>query len=149
MKVVIDPGHGGPDTGAVGFGLREADVALQLAELVEARLIEFVFSLPSFAKLEMSHKKRCIREGLQNTIPREIIMKPDNSFFTEIFRKGFYQEARFVNEIIQTSRAADFGWIKKDVLQDAVERFKYGFNNGLGIILKTFGLELWLRHHGY
>ncbi|SMP32831.1 N-acetylmuramoyl-L-alanine amidase [Laceyella tengchongensis] len=58
MKVVIDPGHGGPDTGAVGFGLREADVALQLAELVEARLIEFVFSLPSFAKLEMSHKKR-------------------------------------------------------------------------------------------
>ncbi|SMP32830.1 hypothetical protein SAMN06265361_10946 [Laceyella tengchongensis] len=36
-------------------------------------------------------------------------MKPDNSFFTEIFRKGFYQEARFVNEIIQTSRAADFG----------------------------------------
>ncbi|HWO76387.1 MAG TPA: asparagine synthase-related protein, partial [Bacillus sp. (in: firmicutes)] len=48
----------------------------------DQRLIEFVFSLPSFAKLEMSHKKRCIREGLQNTIPREIIMKPDNSFFT-------------------------------------------------------------------
>jgi N-acetylmuramoyl-L-alanine amidase len=34
MKVVIDPGHGGSDTGAVGFGLREADVVLQLAELV-------------------------------------------------------------------------------------------------------------------
>jgi N-acetylmuramoyl-L-alanine amidase len=34
MKVVIDPGHGGSDTGATGFGLREADVALKLAELV-------------------------------------------------------------------------------------------------------------------
>lgn len=34
MTVVIDAGHGGPDTGATGFGLKEADVALQLAELV-------------------------------------------------------------------------------------------------------------------
>lgn len=115
----------------------------------DQRLIEFVFSLPSMVKLEMSHKKKCIREGLQNTIPREILLKPDKSFFTEIFRRGFHQESRFVNELIHTSRAADLGWIKKDLLQNAVEKLKYGMNNGLGRILRTFGLELWLRHHGY
>lgn len=115
----------------------------------DQRLIEFVFSLPPLMKLEMSRKKKCIREGLQNTIPREIIMKPDKSSFIEIFRKGFYQESRFVNEIIHTSRAADFGWVKKDVLRNAVERFKYGLDHEFGQIVRTFGLELWLRHHGY
>ncbi|MRG29090.1 hypothetical protein GIJ05_13145 [Laceyella tengchongensis] len=115
----------------------------------DQRLIEFVFSLPSLTKLELSHKKKCIREGLQNTIPREILIKPDRSQFVEIFRKGYYQESRFINELINTSRAADLGWIKKDVLRNAVERFKYGSNNEFSLISRTLGLELWLRHHGY
>lgn len=115
----------------------------------DQRLIEFVFSLPFLTKLEMSRKKKCIREGLQNIIPREILLKPDKSQFVEIFRKGFYQESSFVNELISTSRAAGFGWIKKDILQNAVERFRYGFNNEFSLISRTLGLELWLRHHGY
>jgi N-acetylmuramoyl-L-alanine amidase len=36
--VVIDPGHGGRDTGAVGGGLTEADVVLDLAQRLEGRL---------------------------------------------------------------------------------------------------------------
>jgi N-acetylmuramoyl-L-alanine amidase len=42
FKVVIDPGHGGPDPGAIGIdGLRETDVVLdvglQVAQLLQAR----------------------------------------------------------------------------------------------------------------
>ncbi|UER55560.1 N-acetylmuramoyl-L-alanine amidase [Kineosporiaceae bacterium SCSIO 59966] len=36
--VVVDPGHGGDDPGAVGNGLREADVVLDLALRLEGRL---------------------------------------------------------------------------------------------------------------
>jgi N-acetylmuramoyl-L-alanine amidase len=36
--VVIDPGHGGDDPGAVGHGLTEADVVLDLARRLEGRL---------------------------------------------------------------------------------------------------------------
>ena len=31
MKIVLDPGHGGRDPGAVGYGLREKDLALDIA----------------------------------------------------------------------------------------------------------------------
>jgi N-acetylmuramoyl-L-alanine amidase len=36
--VVLDPGHGGPDRGAVGNGLTEADVVLDLARRIAGRL---------------------------------------------------------------------------------------------------------------
>lgn len=34
MKIFINPGHGGSDPGACGFGLRECDVALDIGKLV-------------------------------------------------------------------------------------------------------------------
>ncbi|MGE5572918.1 MAG: N-acetylmuramoyl-L-alanine amidase family protein [Bacteroidota bacterium] len=42
MTVVLDPGHGGRDPGAVGIGgLKEAEVNLLLAHMVKARLEPF------------------------------------------------------------------------------------------------------------
>ena len=48
-KVVIDPGHGGPDPGAIGIrGLREKDVvldiSLQVAQLLEARGVQVIMT---------------------------------------------------------------------------------------------------------
>jgi len=37
--IVIDPGHGGSETGAVGHGLTEADVVADLAARIEGRLV--------------------------------------------------------------------------------------------------------------
>jgi len=37
-KVFIDPGHGGSDPGALGFGYRESDINLQVAKNVESKL---------------------------------------------------------------------------------------------------------------
>src|SRR4051794_30263481 len=42
VLICLDPGHGGPDPGAVSkSGLRESDVALNLAEKVSAALGKF------------------------------------------------------------------------------------------------------------
>ena len=49
FRVVIDPGHGGPDPGAIGIrGLRETDVvldvSLQVAQLLEARGVQVIMT---------------------------------------------------------------------------------------------------------
>ena len=41
FSVVIDPGHGGPDPGAIGIGgLRETDVVLEVSKIVKNILSE-------------------------------------------------------------------------------------------------------------
>lgn len=41
VKIFIDPGHGGNDPGAVGNGLREKDVVLDISKRIEAKLKEY------------------------------------------------------------------------------------------------------------
>lgn len=39
VKIFIDPGHGGSDSGATGFGLREKDLTLNIAKRIEKILL--------------------------------------------------------------------------------------------------------------
>lgn len=57
-RVVIDPGHGGPDPGAVGIGgLRETDVvldvALQLAQLLQNRGVQVMLTRTSEVDVDL------------------------------------------------------------------------------------------------
>lgn len=57
-RVVIDPGHGGPDPGAVGIGgLRETDVvldvALQLAQLLQNRGVQVLLTRTSEVDVDL------------------------------------------------------------------------------------------------
>ncbi|MCP9858527.1 MULTISPECIES: N-acetylmuramoyl-L-alanine amidase [unclassified Cyanobium] len=58
FRVVIDPGHGGPDPGAVGIGgLREADVvldvSLQVAQLLQARGVQVLMTRASDVDVDL------------------------------------------------------------------------------------------------
>ncbi|MFM9046687.1 MAG: N-acetylmuramoyl-L-alanine amidase [Cyanobium sp.] len=58
FRVVIDPGHGGPDPGAVGIGgLRETDVvldvALQLAQLLQNRGVQVLLTRTSEVDVDL------------------------------------------------------------------------------------------------
>jgi len=58
FRVVIDPGHGGPDPGAVGIGgLRETDVVLdvglQVAQLLQARGVQVLLTRTSEVDVDL------------------------------------------------------------------------------------------------
>ncbi|MBU9724114.1 MULTISPECIES: N-acetylmuramoyl-L-alanine amidase [Bacillaceae] len=41
VKIYLDPGHGGSDPGAVGNGIQEKDVVLDIAKRIEAKLKDY------------------------------------------------------------------------------------------------------------
>jgi N-acetylmuramoyl-L-alanine amidase len=58
FRVVIDPGHGGPDPGAVGIGgLRETDIVLdvgiQVAQLLQARGVQVLMTRTSEVDVDL------------------------------------------------------------------------------------------------
>ena len=48
MRIVINPGHGGNDCGAVGYGLKESDIAYCIGARVESYLRRFNFATKLF-----------------------------------------------------------------------------------------------------
>ena len=42
VKIFIDPGHGGNDSGAVGNGLQEKNLTLQIASMIRNILLNFL-----------------------------------------------------------------------------------------------------------
>lgn len=62
MKIMIDPGHGGKDPGAVGNGLREKDLTLKLSlrigELLAARGADVQYTRTDDWFIELSERAR-------------------------------------------------------------------------------------------
>ncbi|OPX90236.1 MAG: Sporulation-specific N-acetylmuramoyl-L-alanine amidase [Pelotomaculum sp. PtaB.Bin104] len=61
MKLMLDPGHGGKDAGAVGNGLQEKDLNLDIAKRVAGKLAAYDvdIALTRNTDLELSLTKRC------------------------------------------------------------------------------------------
>lgn len=66
-RLVIDPGHGGADPGASGFGLKEKDLTLQMARLLVDRLsnyqVEVILTRNSDVQVSLRERARIANEG--------------------------------------------------------------------------------------
>jgi len=74
--VVIDPGHGGADPGAVVDKIREADLNMQLANALKTQLES------------VGVKVALTRSGNQGLVPQELMTNADQGFILQQ-RKGF------------------------------------------------------------
>ncbi|KMT22318.1 N-acetylmuramoyl-L-alanine amidase family protein [Clostridium cylindrosporum] len=66
--VVIDPGHGGTDSGAIGNGLKEKDINLKVAQMVKSNLLKHKINpiLTRDKDLFVSLTNRCIIANRNN-----------------------------------------------------------------------------------
>ena len=75
FTVVIDPGHGGPDPGAVGInGLRETDVvldvSLQVAQLLQAKGVEVLLTRTSEVDVDLPPRVALANSSGANRVNR-------------------------------------------------------------------------------
>ena len=61
-KIFLDPGHGGKDSGAIGNGLKEKDIALsitlKIGEILKRHNLEVIYSRTTDIFVELSDRAR-------------------------------------------------------------------------------------------
>jgi N-acetylmuramoyl-L-alanine amidase len=71
--IVLDPGHGGPDIGATGGGLQEADVVMDLARRIEGRLTAIGVSVV-YTRTDHSCPTEEERAALANAAQADLVL---------------------------------------------------------------------------
>ncbi|MGB9886888.1 MAG: N-acetylmuramoyl-L-alanine amidase [Moorellales bacterium] len=126
FKVVLDPGHGGKDPGAVGpGGTKEKDVALAVAKLLAKELS--YFARPILTREHDEFRELWERSSLANTVGADLFVsvhcnaaedKTANGTETIVYRFGGMAErlARKVQaQLVATLRTCDRGVKEKNL----------------------------------
>jgi asparagine synthase (glutamine-hydrolysing) len=79
--------------------------------LLDHRLVEAVFSLPSWFKLDGDEQKVILKRAVADLVPREILTRPKRGFGVPIrtWFRGPLRDA--VIEVITSKRSLDRGWL--------------------------------------
>ncbi len=116
-KVVIDPGHGGPDSGAVGIsGIRETDVvldiSLQVAEILEGKGVKVILTRKSEIDLDLAPRVVIANKTRANAFvsihanaKRRSTRRDVNGIETFYFsgKKGYRLASLIQNEVLRAS----------------------------------------------
>jgi len=145
-SVVIDPGHGGPDSGAVGIdGLKETDVVLDVSKIVTKLLIEKGISV------KMTRNK----EVEVDLSPRVALANKANSdIFVSIHANASRGKKRYINGI-ETFYYS--GWrgrllaekIQKEILKVSPGSPDRGVRRGRYFVIKRTNMPAVLAEIGF
>jgi N-acetylmuramoyl-L-alanine amidase len=105
MKICIDPGHGGKDTGAVGFGIMEKDVnldiSLRLKELLKNNGLEVFMTRDTDDTISLKKRSTII-----NNLDCDLVVSIHNNSFTE--EKGNGSEVIYPHKSEEGKKMAQY-----------------------------------------
>ena len=145
-SVVIDPGHGGPDSGAVGInGLKETDVVLDVSKIVTKLLLE------KGVIVKMTRNKE---EDVDLSPRVDLANKTNSDIFVSIHANASRGKKRYINGI-ETFYYA--GWrgrllaekIQKEVLKVSPGSPDRGVRRGRYFVIKRTNMPAVLAEIGF
>lgn len=150
-KIVIDPGHGGSDSGAVGNGIVEKDLNLKISKYISARLndlgIENYLIRNSDTTINPTERVRLVKEPYGNSSDVIVISNHinagggdgtefiyalrNNDKFSKILAKNFEDIGRDVRKYYQRRYPSqldqDYYFIHRDTKNTEPVIIEYGF----------------------
>lgn len=89
VLLCLDPGHGGSDPGAIGFGLKEADVVLKTGKLIQKKLQGYTGIKVIMTRTDNSTKSLANRSAYANKNKAEYFLSLHNNAFSKESAHGF------------------------------------------------------------
>lgn len=131
--------------------LTKIDVASMAAGLevrtpfLHRKVVECAWSLPQAYKIRRGVSKWLLREMAKKFVPEEVLRAPKVGFAIPgpKWWRGSLGQALF--ELLPDSVAADEGWIRKAVVEDALREHQSGVTDHSTRLFLVLGLEIWLR----
>lgn|GEM_PF-2985043 len=121
-RIVIDPGHGGSDPGAVSGQVREKDinnsVARKLADLLKAEGAEVIFTREPENDIDITLSDRV---NISNSVNPDLFISIHNNSSTSSAANGVETYYSLVRPNILNSKYADYGGNKYPVLRESSE----------------------------
>lgn len=113
---------------------------------LDYRLIEFVFSLPSFFKIDKGVSKVILRESMKGVLPEEIRVRMDKMGFVTPQELWFKNELKpFVKEVVTSKEIGIRGFLNGKKVLETFNRQSANDRNNSFLLWRIVNLELWLR----
>lgn len=114
---------------------------------LDQRLLEFILNIPDFMFTLPGPIKPLLREAMHDTLPNKILLRGNKTNFNGLFFKGINEEFETITNLSNNMIAEELGIINGEMFRNSIQRWRFGFFGNFIDLVKTFGLELWLRRN--
>jgi asparagine synthase (glutamine-hydrolysing) len=109
-------------------------------------LLEFVFAIPQEQMLRPNQRRSLMRRSLATIVPTEILHRRRKAAITRGPMIGISEQWARIRAMTEDMRCAALGIVDAPLFLAALERARNGDEISTVPLLRTLGIELWLRH---
>ena len=114
--------------------------------LLDLRLVDFMFRLPSSLKIRHFRGKYLLRKVAAKMLPREIVTRRKHGFILRVQKWMRSSENSLLPDAFNDGVLSDTGFFQKDVLLRDLKDLKNGSPSvNVDVYFRTMILSLWLR----
>jgi asparagine synthase (glutamine-hydrolysing) len=131
--------------------LTKVDVASMAASLevrapfLSHHVMELAWSLPDRLKLNLGRRKWLLKRVAARLVPPEVIYRPKQGFGLPMKRWWRGRLAEVLQRLMATSRAVEWGWIRREPVLRALDEHRRGVRDHETRLWLVLWLELWAR----
>jgi asparagine synthase (glutamine-hydrolysing) len=109
-------------------------------------LLEFLYAVPREQLVRPGHRRSLMRRALVGIVPAELLNRRRKAFVVRSPMKSVSSEWPSLIEMAPNMVSTKFGIVNAEAFCAAVQDVRQGKEIPIAAVMRTLGIELWLRH---
>ena len=109
-------------------------------------MLEFIYSIPREQLVRPGHRRSLMRRALVGIVPNELLQRKRKAYVARSLLAAIASEWDCLSQMAQHLVTASVGIVDPSKFGDALKRARSGQDVALAPLMRTLGIELWLRN---